>query len=697
MSYIGHNPTNAGSFYILDDITLGNSAGPYNLTVAGVSVTPKIDNLLIALDGVLQHAEDAYTISGNQITFASAPGSGVDFYGVIMGQSASFAQGSIGADELKINGDGSSGQLLSTDGDGTFSYVNQSAVTADANVLSGTTLKSTVVNSSLTSVGTLTGLTTGAITQNAGVLTIKNASSDSNGLRIFQDSSDASKIYNNFNGTLQLGVGNTTALTIDSSENATFAGDVNVQSDGARFFVKSADYELVSIGRAGSSGSALDQGYIRMKNAGTNTIALHSASNSYLTNGLSIGTSSMNSNAVVHIRGGDSGQTSSSNNTQLTVENSGSAGIQLLTGTSSVGGIWVGDSNGSETGGKLYYSNSGDGWTFFNQGSVQSCDIGLSMVNLYNNDTGSAGSALKQLSLGTSDNTALDFTNSGTIAGAIISNSNNTDDSACGVVFTHRTGSSGISYVASRNEGADRSGLYFGTRGSDGVQLRMEIRNDGIMVSKKGLIFDGSAIGSGQTGVGSSGSGGDLLFYSGGTAHARLQSTGRFVIGTTSGNAKLHIHETTSGQELIFLNHSVTGANQTYIQFRHDGTQRGNIQVNDSNDQIVYNTTYSDKRLKQDFEEWDESILPAFKSLKPQLFNFKNSENKSGKTKGYIAQDNVEKFPEAYTTSKVLDDDDTEYYSFNPSGMVTYLMKAVQELSAQNDALETRIVELENA
>lgn len=62
----------------------------------------------------------------------------------------------------------------------------------------------------------------------SGVLVIKNATGDSNGLRIFQDSSDASKIYNNYNGTLQLGVGNTTAITIDSSENTTFAGDITV-------------------------------------------------------------------------------------------------------------------------------------------------------------------------------------------------------------------------------------------------------------------------------------------------------------------------------------------------------------------------------------------------------------------------------------------------------------------------------------
>lgn len=62
----------------------------------------------------------------------------------------------------------------------------------------------------------------------SGTLIIKNATGDSSGLRIFQDSSDASKIYNNYNGTLQLGVGNTTAITIDSSENTTFAGNVAV-------------------------------------------------------------------------------------------------------------------------------------------------------------------------------------------------------------------------------------------------------------------------------------------------------------------------------------------------------------------------------------------------------------------------------------------------------------------------------------
>ena len=68
----------------------------------------------------------------------------------------------------------------------------------------------------------------------------------------------------------------------------TFSTDVNVTADGARLFISSNDYELFSIGRAGSSGASLDQAYLRMKNAGTNTIALHTAGDSYF-NGGSVG------------------------------------------------------------------------------------------------------------------------------------------------------------------------------------------------------------------------------------------------------------------------------------------------------------------------------------------------------------------------------------------------------------------------
>ena len=124
MPYIGHNPTQAGSFVLLDDIASGfdGSDVTFTLQIGGVDITPTADNLIIALDGVMQHSPEAYSVSGSTLTFTAAPASGVDFYGMLMGQSASIGQGAIGADELSVTGDGSANQMLVSDGDGTMTW-----------------------------------------------------------------------------------------------------------------------------------------------------------------------------------------------------------------------------------------------------------------------------------------------------------------------------------------------------------------------------------------------------------------------------------------------------------------------------------------------------------------------------------------------------------------------------------------------
>jgi len=320
MPYIGHGVTNAGTFYVLDDLTMSSST-TYTLQVGGVSVTPKADNLLITLDGVVQHTPDAYTISGSTLTFASAPGSGVDFYGIIMGQSASIGQGSIGADELKVTGDGSANQVLSSDADGTMTwkdgtlsttsatgdiiYRNASGVLAklsigsagqlltvasglpswatdsepylplaggtmsgainlgSQNVTNGGTITGTFVGgltgnvtgnvsgtaltvtqaaqSAITSVGTLTSLaTSGNISlDNSGSLTRMTIENDTESNILFTlGGTSKGQLYADSNGISirsESGVplllktnGNTTALTIDTSQNATFAGNITI-------------------------------------------------------------------------------------------------------------------------------------------------------------------------------------------------------------------------------------------------------------------------------------------------------------------------------------------------------------------------------------------------------------------------------------------------------------------------------------
>ena len=92
---------------------------------------------------------------------------------------------------------------------------------------------------------------------------------------------------------------------------------------------------------------------------------------------------------------------------------------------------------------------------------------------------------------------------------------------------------------------------------------------------------------------------------------------------------------------------------------------------------------------KKNFEDWNENVLEHFKNLKPQKFNYKRQADTDEKLKGYIAQDVKDVFPEAYPLSKVKEEDEwKDYYYFNPSGMVVYLMKAVQELSQKVEELE---------
>ena len=136
-----------------------------------------------------------------------------------------------------------------------------------------------------------------------------------------------------------------------------------------------------------------------------------------------------------------------------------------------------------------------------------------------------------------------------------------------------------------------------------------------------------------------------------------------------------------NNNEAFIFNNRNTGT--TYeIDFRTNATERGKISVTDSG--VSYITTPSDLNLKKNFENWNENVLDNFKNLNPQKFNFKVEEDDQPKTKGFIAQELVESFPEAYPKSK-------DRYFFNPSGMVVYLMKAIQEQQAQIEELKAKI------
>jgi len=86
MAYIGRQQS-SGSFLKLDDISsqFNNSTTTFNLKVGGQSFFPGNPyTLLVSLGGIIQEPVTSFTISEDQINFASAPTSGSNFFCVVL-------------------------------------------------------------------------------------------------------------------------------------------------------------------------------------------------------------------------------------------------------------------------------------------------------------------------------------------------------------------------------------------------------------------------------------------------------------------------------------------------------------------------------------------------------------------------------------------------------------------------------------
>ena len=86
MPYIGR-PQSSGAFAKLDDISsqFNNSKTVFNLTIGNQAFFPGNPyTLLVSLGGVIQEPMISFSISDDQITFASAPTSGANFFCVVL-------------------------------------------------------------------------------------------------------------------------------------------------------------------------------------------------------------------------------------------------------------------------------------------------------------------------------------------------------------------------------------------------------------------------------------------------------------------------------------------------------------------------------------------------------------------------------------------------------------------------------------
>jgi len=222
MPYIGNDIRANQDYKTIDDVSgsFNGSTTSFALQVGGSAPVPfpKYETqLIISVGGVVQEPGTGFTLSGTNIVFGSAPASGEAFFGVILAGAdylnagGTFPDGtnsvpsitfssdtdtgifksgnglvSIASNGTKVatfpTGQGTSGQVLSTDGGGVLSFVDQSgggAVGGGSDKLfmeNGTTM---TTNYTLgTEFGaTCNALSAGPITINAGItLTIPSGS-----------------------------------------------------------------------------------------------------------------------------------------------------------------------------------------------------------------------------------------------------------------------------------------------------------------------------------------------------------------------------------------------------------------------------------------------------------------------------------------------------------------------------------------
>ena len=89
MAYIGTEPNFLNQNREVDDISssFNGSTTTFNLKVGGQDVNPEsVNSILVSVGGVLQNPGTDYTINAATIVFTTAPASGLEFWGLVLGE-----------------------------------------------------------------------------------------------------------------------------------------------------------------------------------------------------------------------------------------------------------------------------------------------------------------------------------------------------------------------------------------------------------------------------------------------------------------------------------------------------------------------------------------------------------------------------------------------------------------------------------
>jgi Chaperone of endosialidase len=225
--------------------------------------------------------------------------------------------------------------------------------------------------------------------------------------------------------------------------------------------------------------------------------------------------------------------------------------------------------------------------------------------------------------------------------------------------------------ILNTNAGSSATGgLLFGNDGS-GAQATMFV----------GSSAYSSYGGASSLNLGTFG-GGPVTFLTSATERMRIDSSGNLLINNTSSSTiNTGILVNKDPGEIIIGHPSGTVSTWGYMGFRYANTTIGSVtQVGTT--AVLYNTT-SDYRLKTDVEPI-KNALTTIEALNPVTFTWVDGR----KDDGFIAHEIQSVIPNCVTGEKdaINEDGTPKYQQLDNSGVIPFLVKAIQELKAEVDA-----------
>ena len=317
---------------------------------------------------------------------------------------------------------------------------------------------------------------------------------------------------------------------------------------------------------------------------------------------------------------------------------------------------------------------------------------------------------------------------------------------------TGRTGNARSSQIGLGNGVID----FYTAAPSAGVTKRMEIASDGEIKCVGAADNKGFGVYISSTQIVAEliehSADGEMRLYTGnatpllktvitsyGSSYINAAGTCRFGVGTSSPSARMHLYDTgtansngfrfetgTSGQTAKFVIKTTDNGDESkYLRLSGHWTELGvhnnegfrirnsgngiALYVNAGGSYAFSGSNLSDRNLKEDIETISTPTIDLIKQVSPKLFKWKNDINKT-QHGGFIAQEMQPLFPKLISGTD-YDESRTDYgdpnedqapgnptgLAFDYDGYTAYLTKAMQELIAKVESLESEVAALKSS